>query len=113
MVAMSMAALIISSLLSNVLDTSPLLSASEDFIFLAVRQRSLTRLWLPITLGSLCRVPTSAASPMSTSFTQNQASVVHNLISVAVIRSTPAPTQALWMQQIIGLLHFSREVMKT
>ncbi len=35
-------------------------------------------------LGKRCRVPISAAKPMSTSFTQNQASLLQYLISHAV-----------------------------
>ena len=47
---------------------------------------------------------------MSTSFTQNQASIVHILMSVVVIKSTPAPTQALWTQPITGYMHLSMVV---
>ena len=61
-------------------------------------------------MGSLWSVPTSAARPMSTSLTQNQASWVASLMSVAVTRSTPPPTQAEWMAQITGFLHRSSSV---
>merc|ERR1719250_464969 len=53
MEAISMAAFIMSSLLAKTLDTRPHFSASSLFIFLAVRQRSLTSDWLPSTLGNL------------------------------------------------------------
>ncbi|KDR14797.1 hypothetical protein L798_11587 [Zootermopsis nevadensis] len=45
--------------------------------------------------GNLCNVPTSAALPISTSFTWNQASLVQYLISAAVIKSSAPPIHAL------------------
>lgn len=52
------------SLPSYTLLTKPHSLASEAIIFLAVKTSSRTRLSLPITRGNLCKVPTSAASPV-------------------------------------------------
>ena len=48
-----------------------------------------SHLWLPTILGSRCRVPMSAAIPMSTSLTWYQLSAEQYRISHAAIRSTP------------------------
>ena len=47
--------------------TNPICFASSLKNFLAVKHSSLTKLSFPTIFGNLCKVPTSAASPMSTS----------------------------------------------
>ena len=52
------------SLSSKTLLTNPHWPASLLSTFLAVKQSSLTKLWLPISFGKRCRAPTSAHKPL-------------------------------------------------
>ena len=60
--------------------------------------------------GRRCSVPMSAVIARSISLTQNLASASQMRMSHAVTKSMPAPTQALLMAAMVGLLHVSKAV---
>ena len=72
--------------------TIPSLRASSAENFLAVYTSSLTRLSLPTTFGSLWRVPTSAARPMSTSYRERERLEPSSKWSLNFIYTVSQPT---------------------
>mmetsp|Transcript_56013 Transcript_56013/g.156081 ORF Transcript_56013/g.156081 Transcript_56013/m.156081 type:complete len:206 (+) Transcript_56013:271-888(+) len=105
--ASSLAAVIMSSLDKNTLETKPKGMASLATKSRPEKANSLTRDWLPTIFGKRCKPPTSAARPMSNSFKANTASSVQKRTSAAEINSTPAPMHALCTQAMTTLPHFS------
>jgi len=56
--------------------------------------------------GNICKVPKSAAIPISIYLIVNLASCVQYRISPMQIRSIPPPTHALWIPISTGTLHY-------
>mmetsp|Transcript_53765 Transcript_53765/g.163270 ORF Transcript_53765/g.163270 Transcript_53765/m.163270 type:complete len:203 (+) Transcript_53765:179-787(+) len=100
--AMASASLSASSAEGSTRETRPNVLASSAWKFRAVSASSRTSESLPTILGSRASVPTSAASPTAASLMLKKASAEHKRMSQAVIKSTPAPTQAPWTTTIVG-----------
>ena len=89
--------------------TNPTSLASWPVKGRAERHTSLHQEELPTIFPKRVRVPTSAASPISISFTENVVARVHNRMSAQQAMSIPSPKQCPCRAAIKGFRHVARE----